>query len=309
MAVFLPSACTVSSVRFPPGISCRGMLDLAFRETTGDKVMMVIEGKEAIGRVDWQRVRTIIAEAGLNERDVQQLEQAFRQSTFCWFGYENGQLIAVARAISDCTWSSYLADVAIVPARQGQGYGQQLMLAIREQLLPFGKIFIYAVADKITFYQRFGFAMLTTGMVCASEEGMQKHAGAGLYPSALKAALRNAWLKRVNQAQAVRGAFEHEKIRFPRPEQGGTAALHRHGFHFPSLTGIAAEKLAHFVRVGLGFAKKQAAQQPLFIDHYPTLFLHHRPSWRPVYCGRLLSVAATILQSEKLQTVYGTAAG
>ncbi len=62
-----------------------------------------------------------------------------RQSTFCWFGYENGQLIAVARAISDCTWSSYLADVAIVPARQGQGYGQQLMLAIREQLLPFGK--------------------------------------------------------------------------------------------------------------------------------------------------------------------------
>lgn len=81
-------------------------------------------------------------------------------------------MIAVARAISDCTWSSYLADVAIVPERQGQGYGQQLMLAIREQLLPFGKIFIYAVADKITFYQRFGFAMLTTGMVCASEEGM-----------------------------------------------------------------------------------------------------------------------------------------
>ncbi|HBW2192331.1 TPA: N-acetyltransferase, partial [Klebsiella pneumoniae] len=26
--------------------------------------MMVIEGKEAIARVDWQRVRTIIAEAG-----------------------------------------------------------------------------------------------------------------------------------------------------------------------------------------------------------------------------------------------------
>ncbi|EIY4900241.1 GNAT family N-acetyltransferase [Klebsiella quasipneumoniae] len=135
--------------------------------------MMVIEGKEAIGRVDWRRVRTIVAEAGLNERDVQQLEQAFLHSTFCWFGYEHGQLIAVARAISDCTWSSYLSDVAIVPDRQGQGYGQQLMLAIREQLLPFGKIFIYAVADKIPFYQRFGFAMLTTGMVCASEEDMR----------------------------------------------------------------------------------------------------------------------------------------
>ncbi|MEL2255726.1 N-acetyltransferase, partial [Klebsiella pneumoniae] len=40
--------------------------------------MMVIEGKEAIVRGEWQRVGTIIAEAGLNERDVQQLEQAFR---------------------------------------------------------------------------------------------------------------------------------------------------------------------------------------------------------------------------------------
>ena len=30
--------------------------------------MMVIEGKEAIVRVDWQRVRTIIAEAGLKSR-------------------------------------------------------------------------------------------------------------------------------------------------------------------------------------------------------------------------------------------------
>ncbi len=78
--------------------------------------MMVIEGKEAIGRVDWQRVRTIIAEAGLNERDVQQLEQAFRQSTFCWFGYENGQLIAVARAISDCTRCRQRSIPAALPA-------------------------------------------------------------------------------------------------------------------------------------------------------------------------------------------------
>lgn len=182
--------------------------------------MMVIEGKEAIARVDWQRVRTIIAEAGLNERDVQQLEQAFRQSTFCWFGYENGQLIAVARAISDCTWSSYLADVAIVPERQGQGYGQQLMLAIREQLLPFGKIFIYAVADKITFYQRFGFAMLTTGMVCASEEGMHNMQEQGYIRRPRKQALRNAWLKRVNQAQAVRGGVRARKDTLPATRTG-----------------------------------------------------------------------------------------
>ena len=38
--------------------------------------MMVIEGKEAIVRVDWQRVRTIIAEAGRGVPEVQIAERA-----------------------------------------------------------------------------------------------------------------------------------------------------------------------------------------------------------------------------------------
>ncbi len=117
--------------------------------------MMVIEGKEAIGRVDWQRVRTIIAEAGLNERDVQQLEQAFRQDTFCWFGWsnaENGQLIAVARAISaTAPGAAIWPDVAIVPLVEGQGLRQQLMLAIREQLLPFGEMLSMRWPIKLRF--------------------------------------------------------------------------------------------------------------------------------------------------------------
>lgn len=134
--------------------------------------MMIVEDKRHVDSVNWQAVADIIAAAGLNQRDVSLVEHAFRHSSFCWFGYENGELIAVARAISDLTWCSYLADVAIVPRCQGKGYGQQLMLAIREELLPFGKIFIYSVADKVSFYRRFGFELLTTGMVCASEESL-----------------------------------------------------------------------------------------------------------------------------------------
>lgn len=134
--------------------------------------MMVLKDKEYIDSVGWQRVAEIVADAGLNQRDVVLIERAFRHSTFCWFGYENGQLVAVARAISDLTWCSYLADVAVAPHCQGKGYGQQLMQAVSEQLRPFGKTFIYSVADKIDFYRRFGFELLATGMVCTSLEGM-----------------------------------------------------------------------------------------------------------------------------------------
>ncbi len=134
--------------------------------------MMKLVGKAHLEQVDWHAVAAIIAAAGLNQRDVALVERAFRHSTFCWFGYENGQLIAVARAISDLTWCSYLADVAVVPRCQGKGYGQQLMQAVSNELQPFGKTFIYSVVDKIDFYRRFGFELLTTGMVCASEESL-----------------------------------------------------------------------------------------------------------------------------------------
>ncbi|STV70711.1 N-acetyltransferase GCN5 [Klebsiella michiganensis] len=94
--------------------------------------MMILKDKEHVDSVDWLTVAEIIAAAGLNQRDVALVERAFRHSTFCWFGYENGQLIAVARAISDLTWCSYLADVAVHPRCQGKGYGQQLMQSVSD---------------------------------------------------------------------------------------------------------------------------------------------------------------------------------
>ena len=97
--------------------------------------MMILKDKEHVDSVDWQTVAEIIAAAGLNQRDVALVERAFRHSTFCWFGYENGQLIAVARAISDLTWCSYLADVAVHPRCQGKGYGQQLMQCASEEAI------------------------------------------------------------------------------------------------------------------------------------------------------------------------------
>ena len=58
--------------------------------------MMVLKEKEHLESVDWRRVAEIIADAGLNQRDVALVERAFRHSNFCWFGYEKGQLVAVA---------------------------------------------------------------------------------------------------------------------------------------------------------------------------------------------------------------------
>ena len=130
--------------------------------------------KSIIDRVDWQVLTALLAAGGLNQRDPALVEQAWRNSTFCWFGYHDGKLVATARAISDLTWASYVADIVVAPEMQGRGYGKQLMSDIVKTLLPFGKTFIYSVPEKTAFYQQYGFRFLTTGMVCATSESLFK---------------------------------------------------------------------------------------------------------------------------------------
>lgn len=48
--------------------------------------MMMLQGKEGLNSVDWRAIAELIAASGLGQRDISLLEQAFRHSTFCWFG-------------------------------------------------------------------------------------------------------------------------------------------------------------------------------------------------------------------------------
>ncbi|ALB67699.1 GNAT family N-acetyltransferase [Cronobacter dublinensis] len=135
---------------------------------------MLIMTRDNSGNPDWQALATLIERAGLGARAPHEVERSYTNSTFCWYGFYEGKLIATAHAISDLTWSSYVADIVVDPDYQGRGFGNQLMDDILEKLLPFGKVFIYAVLDKVSFYKKYQFRELTSGMVCASDEKLFK---------------------------------------------------------------------------------------------------------------------------------------
>ncbi|WP_105637640.1 GNAT family N-acetyltransferase [Cronobacter dublinensis] len=135
---------------------------------------MLIMTRDNIGNPDWQALATLIERAGLGARAPHEVERSYTNSTFCWYGFYEGKLIATAHAISDLTWSSYVADIVVDPDYQGRGYGNQLMDDILKTLLPYGKVFIYAVLDKVSFYKKYQFRELTSGMVCASDEKLFK---------------------------------------------------------------------------------------------------------------------------------------
>lgn len=125
-------------------------------------------------KIDWQRLAELLEAAGLGKRDPQMMQKVYQNSQFCYFGFVSGELMATAHAISDMASVAYLADVAIHPRWQGHGYGHQLMARVMQDLAPLGKVFIYSVPDKLTFYQKYGFHDLTTGMVYAEGTALER---------------------------------------------------------------------------------------------------------------------------------------
>ncbi|WP_390253709.1 GNAT family N-acetyltransferase [Brenneria goodwinii] len=129
--------------------------------------------------IDWQALAALLRRAGLGDREAVKLKQAYQNSQFYWLGYAGNQIIATARAISDFTYASYLADVAISPEYQGRGYGNLLMNEIMATLSQYGKTFIYSVPDKIGFYKKYGYHVLETGMVYANPQEIERLSGVG----------------------------------------------------------------------------------------------------------------------------------
>lgn len=143
---------------------------------------LTLVSNDEITTVDWQKLATLLAMCGLNDRPVDKLQQAFEHSQFRYLGYYEGELVVTARAISDFNYASYLCDVAVHPDYQGYGWGKLLMDRVMHDLSPFGKVFIYSVPDKMGFYNRFNFHPLLTAIVHVDKASVPGMINGGYIP-------------------------------------------------------------------------------------------------------------------------------
>lgn len=92
-------------------------------------------------------------------RDV--VERAIDNS-LCFGGYVDGRQVAFARVVTDYATFGNLADVFVLPAYRGRGYGIRLLQAVMEHPSLQGlRRFTLATADAHALYRRFGFTAPT----------------------------------------------------------------------------------------------------------------------------------------------------
>ena len=113
--------------------------------------------------VDWESVCRVIGEAGLRARPPEVTRKAFENSYQVVFVFAEDQLIGVGRAVSDGVYEAALYDIAVLPQYQGKKLGR-LMLEELHKGLEGMNVILYASPGKETFYAKFGYRRLRTGM-------------------------------------------------------------------------------------------------------------------------------------------------
>jgi GNAT superfamily N-acetyltransferase len=109
--------------------------------------------------------RTLLNESGLGARrpvdDAERLAAMLANANLIMTARRNGELVGIARAMTDFSFSCYLSDLAVSKRVQGKGVGAQLVEAMRHHLGPTVNLILSSVPESVGFYQSIKMAPLS----------------------------------------------------------------------------------------------------------------------------------------------------
>ncbi len=108
--------------------------------------------------------RAVLNASGLGSRrpvdDTERLGAMLANTNLIVTARHNGELLGIARAMTDFSFSCYLSDLAVTEAAKGWGIGAALIETLRRHLGPTVNLILSSVPEAVPFYQRIGMAPL-----------------------------------------------------------------------------------------------------------------------------------------------------
>jgi ribosomal protein S18 acetylase RimI-like enzyme len=112
-----------------------------------------------------EEFRRVLIESGLGESrpvdDRERLQRMLAGAALVMTARStDGQLLGVARCLTDGVWIAYLAELAVANGAQRRGVGQRLLQAVRGELGARVTLVLASVPDAVAFYERSGMARM-----------------------------------------------------------------------------------------------------------------------------------------------------
>lgn len=92
----------------------------------------------------------------IHEREC--MEGMVRNSNLMVTAWEGGQLLGVARSMTDFHYACYMSDLAVRKSHQKNGIGKQLQIITQQQLGPLCKLILIAAPAANTYYEHIGYS-------------------------------------------------------------------------------------------------------------------------------------------------------
>lgn len=82
---------------------------------------------------------------------------------------QKGQLIGLARCLTDYSWVTYIADLLVDQRVQQQGVGRKLLAEVQHVVGPQSQYYLHSAATAMDYYPKVGFTLCQNAFVIARE--------------------------------------------------------------------------------------------------------------------------------------------
>lgn len=82
---------------------------------------------------------------------------------------QEGQLIGLARCLTDYSWVTYIADLLVDQGAQQQGIGRQLLTEVQRLVGPQSQYYLHSAPTAMDYYPKVGFTLCQNAFVIARE--------------------------------------------------------------------------------------------------------------------------------------------
>ncbi|WP_338450292.1 GNAT family N-acetyltransferase [Niallia oryzisoli] len=110
-------------------------------------------------RIDAAEVADVFKRSGIIRPvdDLDRIQRMVENADMIATARNNGQLVGIARAITDYNYCCYLSDLAVDTEYQHNGIGKELVRRIQEKLGDEVTLVLIAAPNAVDYYPRIGF--------------------------------------------------------------------------------------------------------------------------------------------------------
>lgn len=119
-------------------------------------------------------LKNIYQSVGWKKHDETIIQKVFDASTHKVFLMEGDKIIGFARALSDGVFNATIYDVVVHKEYQNNGVARMVLEDLLQQLEHISCVQLIATTGNDTFYKKFGFKKLKTGMAIYQNEELAK---------------------------------------------------------------------------------------------------------------------------------------